>query len=70
MSKDDPHAEGVVGTWFVRDGQQVAAGQLIAEVQVDKVAQDVLAPAAGTIRLVVAEEAPARQGDVIATIEA
>ena len=68
MSKDDPDAEGVIGSWFVRDGQEVATGQLIAEVQVDKVAQDVLSPAAGTIRRLVDEEEPVRQGDLIATI--
>ena len=35
MSEKNPSAEGVVATWFVRDGEQVAVGQLIAEVQVD-----------------------------------
>ena len=51
MSKDDPDAEGIVGTWFVHDGQVVTAGQIIAEVQVEKVSQDVVAPTAGVIRL-------------------
>lgn len=69
MSQDNPDTEGVVGTWFVREGQAVAEGQVIAEVQVEKVAQDVLAPAAGTVHLLVAEEQPVRQGDLIATIE-
>ena len=69
MSKDDPEAEGIVGTWFVDDGQQVKAGQIIAEVQVEKVSQDVEAPTDGVVRRVVAEEQPVRQGDLIATIE-
>jgi pyruvate/2-oxoglutarate dehydrogenase complex dihydrolipoamide acyltransferase (E2) component len=69
MSKDDPDAEGIVGTWFVRDGQAVKAGQVIAEVQVEKVSQDVEAEVDGVIRLLVAEEEPVRQGAVIATIE-
>lgn len=69
MSKDDPDAEGVVGTWFVRDGQQVKAGQVIAEVQVEKVSQDVEAPVDGVVHLAVAEEAAVRQGELIATIE-
>jgi pyruvate/2-oxoglutarate dehydrogenase complex dihydrolipoamide acyltransferase (E2) component len=69
MSQDDPDAEGIVGTWFVRDGQVVNAGQLLAEVQVEKVSQDVEAPIAGTVRLVVAEEEPVRQGELIATVE-
>ena len=69
MSKDDPDAEGIVGTWFVRDGQVVSAGQIIAEVQVEKVSQDVQAPIGGTVRLLVGEEQPLRQGDLIATVE-
>ena len=69
MSTDDPHAEGIVGTWFVRDGQAVAAGQTIAEVQVEKVSQDVEAPVAGIVRVLVAEEEPIHQGDLIATVE-
>ena len=51
MSKEDPGAEGVVGTWFVRDGQVVAVGQIVVEVQVEKVSQDVEAPTAGVITL-------------------
>lgn len=69
MSQDDPTGEGVVGTWFARDGESVAAGQLIAEVQVDKVSADVEAPAAGVLHHLVAEEGVANQGAVIALIE-
>jgi pyruvate/2-oxoglutarate dehydrogenase complex dihydrolipoamide acyltransferase (E2) component len=68
LSNDDPDAEGVVSTWFVNDGEAVAAGQLLAEVAVDKVDQEVLAPASGSIAVAVAEGAVARQGSVIATI--
>ena len=56
--------------WFVRDGQTVKAGQIIAEVQVEKVSQDVEAPTSGVIHLSVREEEPVRQGALIATIEA
>lgn len=69
VSNDDPTAEGVLSTWFVADGDTVAEGELIAEVAVDKVDMELTAPASGVIRLVVAEEAVARQGDVIARIE-
>lgn len=68
LSKD-PAAEGVLATWFVRSGEQVAAGHVIAEVMVDKVSMDVEAPVAGTVTLLVAEEAAVRQGDAIATID-
>jgi pyruvate/2-oxoglutarate dehydrogenase complex dihydrolipoamide acyltransferase (E2) component len=61
MSEDDPDAEGVVATWYARDGETVAAGQVVAEV---------MAPVAGVLRVLAAEEQAVRQGDVIATIEA
>ena len=69
LSEKDPEGEGVIGTWFARDGETVAAGQLIAEVQADKVAADVEAPAAGVLRHRIAEEAVSQQGAVIAVIE-
>lgn len=62
-------ATGVVSTWFSHDGEQVAEGQVIAELQVDKVAYDVEAPTAGRLHTVVAEEAVVTQGDLIATID-
>ncbi len=69
MSDEDPTGEGVVGTWFALDGETVAQGQLIAEVQVDKVSADVEAPASGLLRHLVAEEAATNQGAVIGSIE-
>jgi len=68
LSKDDPAAEGVVATWFVDDGAAVAEGQLIAEVAVDKVDAEVVAPSAGTLRIIVSEGEAATQGSVIATV--
>jgi pyruvate/2-oxoglutarate dehydrogenase complex dihydrolipoamide acyltransferase (E2) component len=69
MSEEDPSGEGVVGTWFALDGETVTEGQLIAEVQVDKVSNDLEAPASGVLRHVVAEEEATHQGAVIARIE-
>lgn len=69
LSKESPGAEGVLATWFVRDGDTVAADQLLAEVQVDKVAAEVPAPVGGVVRLLVAEEAAVTQGTPIARIE-
>jgi pyruvate/2-oxoglutarate dehydrogenase complex dihydrolipoamide acyltransferase (E2) component len=69
MSQDDPAGEGVVGTWFALDGETVSAGQLIAEVQVDKVSADVEAPASGVLRHLVAEEGITNQGAVIGRVE-
>jgi pyruvate/2-oxoglutarate dehydrogenase complex dihydrolipoamide acyltransferase (E2) component len=47
----------------------VTADQLLAEVQVDKVSAEVVAPAAGVVHLLVEEEATVRQGAAIARIE-
>jgi pyruvate/2-oxoglutarate dehydrogenase complex dihydrolipoamide acyltransferase (E2) component len=69
LSAEQPDAEGVLATWFVRDGDQVAVGQLLGEVMVEKASGEVHAPAAGRVRLLVAEEQTARQGMVIARVE-
>jgi pyruvate/2-oxoglutarate dehydrogenase complex dihydrolipoamide acyltransferase (E2) component len=69
LSQDSPGAEGVVATWFVRDGELVQADQLLAEVQVDKVAADVPAPRGGVVHLLVAEEDAVAQGTPIARID-
>jgi len=69
MSEDDPTAEGVVGTWFVNHGESVAAGQVIAEVQVEKVSQEVEAPLAGVMYQYVAEGVAITQGAPLARID-
>jgi pyruvate/2-oxoglutarate dehydrogenase complex dihydrolipoamide acyltransferase (E2) component len=69
LSVEQPDTEGILATWFVNDGAAVAVDQLIAEVQVDKVSADVVAPVAGVIHLLVPEEAVVTQGAPIARIE-
>lgn len=69
LSGEDPDAEGVVATWFVREGEPVAADQLIAEVAVDKVSVEMLAPVAGTVHLLVEEEEVVKQGALIARVD-
>ena len=69
LSKESPHAVGVLATWFVPEGATVSASQLIAEVQVDKVAAEVVAPVAGVVHLLVDEEASVVQGAPIARID-
>jgi pyruvate/2-oxoglutarate dehydrogenase complex dihydrolipoamide acyltransferase (E2) component len=63
LSKEAPDSEGVLATWYAADGGQVVEDQLIAEVQVDKVSADVVAPATGVLHRLVAEDAVVRQGD-------
>jgi len=69
LSKETPDAEGVLATWFVSEGATVAPDQLLAEVQVDKVSADVVAPEAGVVHLLVDEDSAVRQGTPIARID-
>ena len=62
-------AEGVLATWFVSEGARVTPDQLLAEVQVDKVSADVVAPSAGVVHLLVDEDSAVRQGTPIARID-
>ena len=68
LDETRPDTEGVLATWYAADGDTVADGQLVAEVQMDKVDAEVLAPGAGTIRLLVAEGEEVAQGARIAEI--
>ena len=69
LSEQEPTAEGVLATWFVSDGDQVAGGQLLGEVMVEKVSGEVVAPTSGRVRLLVSEDQTARQGEVIAQVD-
>ena len=62
-----PTASSPRGSWA--RASTVAPDQLLAEVQVDKVAAEVPAPAAGVVHLLVDEEAVVRQGAPIARID-
>jgi pyruvate dehydrogenase E2 component (dihydrolipoamide acetyltransferase) len=54
--------DGVVTAWFVDEGSSVVADQLIAEVQVEKVAQDVASPGDGFVQHMVNLNEPVAQG--------
>lgn len=69
LSRQNPDLEGVLATWFVSDGQVVEADQLIAEVQVEKVSSEVVAPVSGRITLLAKEQDVVRQNSVIARID-
>lgn len=62
--------EGVVATWFVREGSHVEAGATLCEIQIEKVSVDVPAPASGTlIEILVGEHGEFECGDALARIE-
>ncbi len=60
--------EAVVTAWFVDDGQACTPGQLIAEVQAEKVSQEVESPEAGFVVNRVAIGDPVSQGDPICQV--
>jgi len=61
--------EGIVVTWFVTPGAEVREGQLIAEVQVEKVSSEVDAPVDGRVaELLVPAGGAVRQREPIALI--
>lgn len=61
--------EGVLVTWFVAPGAAVREGDLLAEVQVEKVSAEVHAPADGRMELLVPAAGVVRQGAAIAVLE-
>ena len=69
LDRTKPETEGVLVTWFVAEGEHVGAGELLGEVQVDKVDAEVTAPVAGTIHLLVAGDGAVVRGAPIARIE-
>jgi pyruvate/2-oxoglutarate dehydrogenase complex dihydrolipoamide acyltransferase (E2) component len=60
---------GVVATWFVGDGEAVSEGQLLAEVQVGKVAAEVHAPRSGVLRRLEPEGVPLGPGALLGRVE-
>lgn len=62
--------DGVVTAWMVDEGSRVTAGLLIAEVQAEKVAEDVRAPVDGVVRDLVPINQPVPQGRPICVVAA
>ncbi len=61
--------EGIVATWFVRDGATVEEGDTLCEVQIEKVSVDVVAPVGGVVERGVEENEPFDQGRTLVHIE-
>lgn len=68
--EDTEEEEGVVVDWFTREGRTVAEGDVLCEIQVEKVSADVLAPVDGEVaEIVVGEDEEFARGDTLAWIE-
>jgi pyruvate dehydrogenase E2 component (dihydrolipoamide acetyltransferase) len=60
--------DGVVTAWFVDEGSRVAGDQLIAEVQAEKVSEEVHSPGDGVVSGLVAINQPVPQGAPMCTL--
>lgn len=61
-------SEAVITNWLASDGAIVEQGALIAEIMVEKVQHELLAPASGTLSIAREADEVVVKGDVIGTI--
>lgn len=61
---------GILGTWRKKQGEFVHTGDVLFEVETDKVTSEVYAEADGVLHQIVAEGAEVKVGEVVARIEA
>jgi pyruvate/2-oxoglutarate dehydrogenase complex dihydrolipoamide acyltransferase (E2) component len=65
----DGDLEASISAWFYEDGDEVPANAVIAEIMVEKTSYELLAPASGTLRRLVAAEEPIVRGQRVARID-
>ncbi len=61
--------EAAISAWLYADGDRVAAGAIVAELMVEKSTLEIIAPATGILRILVAAEEPVAKGQIVARIE-
>jgi pyruvate/2-oxoglutarate dehydrogenase complex dihydrolipoamide acyltransferase (E2) component len=61
--------EAAISAWLYQDGDRVAAGAIVAELMVEKSTMEIIAPATGALRILVAAEEPVAKGQIVARIE-
>lgn len=60
--------EAVLSRWYYNEGDLVEQGALIAEVMVEKISFEILAPASGRLNIAAPEEAVVRPGAALGRI--
>ncbi|PMR68467.1 biotin/lipoyl-containing protein [Halomonas heilongjiangensis] len=63
-------SEAVITAWLVDDGAEVAQGDLVAEVMVEKAQYEIEAPVSGKLSIAKAEDEVVTKGTTIARLEA
>lgn len=61
-------APGVISAWLFDNGDAVDAGDVLAEILVEKVTFELLAPASGTLTITTPEEEEVAKGAKVAEI--
>lgn len=61
--------EAAISAWLYAEGDRVAAGAIVAELMVEKSSMEVIAPATGTLRILIAAEEPVTKGQIVARID-
>ncbi len=61
-------SQAVITTWLARDGAAVRAGDLLAEIMVEKVQFEIRAPKAGRLTVLRGADDIVSKGDVIARV--
>ena len=59
---------GVIGSWKKKNGDTVASGDPLFEIETDKVTSEVFAESSGTLEILVAEGTEVKVGQVVAHI--
>ena len=59
---------GVIGSWKKKNGDAVASGDPLFEIETDKVTSEVFAETSGTLEILVAEGTEVKVGQVVAHI--
>jgi 2-oxoglutarate dehydrogenase E2 component (dihydrolipoamide succinyltransferase) len=60
---------GILSVWHKKDGETVAAGEVVFTLETDKVSTEVNAPEAGVLKTLAAEGDEVKIGQVVATLE-
>lgn len=60
--------EGTINEWKVNDGAHVEKGEIIMEIETEKLTNDIESPATGTIKIIVPAGEDAKCGEEIAEI--
>lgn len=62
-------SSGIISVWHKKDGEYVRTGDAIFTLDTDKVSTEVVAPAAGVLRITIPADTEVRIGDVVGKIE-